>query len=91
MTADLASKLSSPHAGGIYVISLTLDSPADEAEITRGDVITAVSGQPVQDSQSLRDVLGGVRPGQSLDVTIWRGGKTESLRLKTRVGGIKGV
>ncbi len=86
MTADLAAKLSYPHAGGIFVASLVLDSPADEAEITRGDIITAVSGQPMQNSASLQAVLAGLRPGQTVRVTTWRGGKTETLRLTTRVG-----
>ncbi len=86
MTADLAAKLSYPHAGGIYVSSLVLDSPADEAEMTRGDIITAVAGQPMQNSASLQEVLARLRPGQSVKVTIWRGGKTETLRLTTRVG-----
>ena len=86
MTADLAAKLSYPHAGGLYVSSLVLDSPADEAEIARGDIITAVASQPVQDSASLQDVLARLRPGQTVSVTIWRGGKTETLRLTTRVG-----
>ena len=57
MTPDLAVKLSYPHAGGIYVSSVVLDSPADEAEFARGDIITAVSGQPMQDSTSLQNVL----------------------------------
>jgi S1-C subfamily serine protease len=86
MTADLAAKLSYPHAGGIYVSSLVLDSPADEAEVTRGDIITAVAGQPMQDSASLQDVLARLSPGQTVSVTIWRGGKTETLRLTTRAG-----
>ncbi len=86
VTSDLAAKLSYPHAGGIYVASLVLDSPADEAEITRGDIITAVSGRPMQNGTHLQAVLDGLTPGQTLSVTIWRGGKTETLRLTTRVG-----
>jgi len=91
MTADLASKLSYPHAGGIYVSSLVLDSPADEAEITRGDIITSFGGHTMQDSTSLQNVLGGMTPGQTIDVVIWRGGKTEVLRLRTRVGQLIGA
>jgi serine protease Do len=86
MTADLAAKLSYPRAGGIFVASLVLDSPADEAEITRGDIITAVSGRPIQNSASLQAVLASLSPGQTVGVTIWRDGKTETLRLTTRVG-----
>ncbi len=86
MTPDLASKLTYPHSGGVYVSSLILDSPADEAEITRGDIITSMGGRPMQNSAAMQAVLGRTVPGQTIDVTIWRGGKTEVLRLTTRVG-----
>ncbi len=88
MTPDLAAKLSYPHAGGLYVSSLVLDSPADEAEIVRGDIVTAVLGQATQVIASLQDMLARLSPGQTVGVTIWRRGKTESLRLTTRVGRI---
>ncbi len=86
MTPDLAAKLSYPHVGGVYVGSVVLDSPADEAEIARGDIITAVSGEPMQDSASLQSVLARLRLGQTISVTIWRGGKTDTLKLTTKAG-----
>lgn len=86
MTPDLAAKLSYPHSGGVYVSSLVLDSPADEAEITRGDIIVSVAGRPVQNTASLRRILAGFSPGQRVPVTIWRSGKTETLSLRTKVG-----
>lgn len=85
MTPDLAAKLSYPHAGGVYVSSLVLNSPADEAEITRGDIIIAVAGQPMQNTASLRNTLAGLSPGLVMTVTIWRSGKTETLKLQTRI------
>ena len=86
MTPDLAAKLSYPHAGGVYVSGLVLDSPADEAEITRGDIVTAVSGRPIQNTASLRDILAGLSPGQVVTITIWRRGKMETLNLQIGVG-----
>ena len=86
MTPDLAAKLSYPHAGCVYVSSLVLDSPADKAEITRGDIIIAVSGRPIQNTASLRDILAGLSPGQVVTITIWRHGKTETLNLQIGVG-----
>jgi len=86
MTPGLAAELSYPRAGGVYVSSLVLDSPADEAEITRGDIITAVLGRPIQDIASLRDIVASLSPGQLVPITIWRDGKTETLKLRTRTG-----
>lgn len=82
MNEELAQKLSYPHAGGLYVNTLVIGSPADKAEFTRGDIITSVSGQIIRDSASLQGVLAGLIPGQVLDITVWRSGKTETIKLK---------
>jgi len=86
MTPELASKLSFPYAGGVYVRSLMLDTPADEAEITRGDIITAMAGYPIADSASLRQIVSQLMPEQMTPITIWRGGKNENLMIRTRLG-----
>ena len=86
MTPDLANKLSFPHVGGVYVSSLVLDSPADEAEVTRGDIITSLASQPVQNTESLRRTLAGLTPGQRISITIWRNGRSEKLPVDTRFG-----
>jgi serine protease Do len=91
MTPDLAARLSYPYAGGVYVSTLALNSPAEAAEITRGDIITAVSGRPIRDTASLKDVLAGLSPGQVVAITVWRGGKTETLKLKAGVDRTKGI
>jgi serine protease Do len=91
MNPDLADKLSYPYARGIYVNTLVLDSPADKAEITRGDIITAVSGETIQDTASLKHALAGLKPGQVVTIAVWRGGKTETLKLKAGIDQRKGM
>ncbi|MCP4678530.1 MAG: PDZ domain-containing protein [Deltaproteobacteria bacterium] len=86
MTPDLAAKLSYPHSGGVYVSSLVLDSPADEAEIVRGDIVTAVAGRPIQGKNDLRKLIAGLSPRQTVPITIWRNSKTVNLKLRTNAG-----
>jgi membrane-associated protease RseP (regulator of RpoE activity) len=53
--------------GGVLVSSVTKDSPAEKAGLKAGDVITAINGERVRDSDDLIDELRDVTAG---DVTI---------------------
>jgi len=87
VTPEMAAQLSYPFAGGAFVASVILDSPAEEAEILRGDIIVSVAGQPVGDVETVGRVVEGLAPGQSVPVTIWRGGKTSTVTMRLRGGG----
>jgi serine protease Do len=67
---------------------VTPDGPASEAGVERGDVITAFDGQPVDDSNGLRNLVAAARPGADVEVELLRDGKREAVtvRLGTRPG-----
>ena len=48
---------------------------------TGSDVITAFGGTRVATAQQLRSLIDGVRPGQSIALTVVRGGKTRSVSV----------
>jgi membrane-associated protease RseP (regulator of RpoE activity) len=50
-----------------------LDSPAGQAGLLEGDIITAINGDPMSTSDGVRAVLRGTAPGTTLDVTVRRG------------------
>jgi serine protease Do len=81
MTPDLARSLAVPFQGGVFVSSVILDSPADEAGITRGDVIASLAGSPLPNADTLNQVVATLLPEKSVPLTVWRGGKSESMRL----------
>lgn len=81
---DMARKLAYPFAGGVFVNSVILDSPADEAQLTRGDVIAAVAGIPVGNTDALNQVFAHMVAGQPVEFSLWRGGKLETTRLTPR-------
>ena len=54
-------------------------TPADQAGLRSGDVITAINGAATQDPAALHDVLAGTRPGRKAMLDILRDGKPQSL------------
>ena len=81
MSPDLTRSLAVPFQGGVFVSSVILDSPADEAGITRGDVISSMAGAPLANADTLNQVVATLLPEKSVPLTVWRGGKSESMRL----------
>lgn len=60
---------------------VTPDGPGDRAGIKAGDVITEVDGAPVHSGQELIVKIRSHRPGDTLALTLQRGGKERSVRL----------
>ena len=69
---------------GVLVSSVVSNSPASEAGIKAGDVITAINGQDVSSSADITRATRG-RDGGALDITVTRDRK--SLSLKATVPG----
>ncbi|MBS6397877.1 MAG: trypsin-like peptidase domain-containing protein [Clostridiales bacterium] len=57
---------------GVYVSEVALDSPAIEAGIQPGDVITSMSGQPITNLKDVMAILLKCSNGQSIQVTCQR-------------------
>jgi serine protease Do len=54
-------------------------SAAAKAGLKSGDVITAIDGRPVAVSGDLSSRIGLSLPGQSVQLTLWRGGQSSEL------------
>ncbi len=54
-------------------------SPADKAGLREGDVITQVDGTTVDDSNPLAVVIGEYKPGDTIQLTVVRDGKTMTI------------
>lgn len=55
---------------GVYVTEVTEGSPAEDAGLTRGDVITKFDGTSVKDMEQLRSLLAYYASGETVKVTI---------------------
>ena len=60
---------------GVLVAQVGDDSPAAEAEIMTGDIITAVDDTSVTTAEELIDVVGTYAPGDEATITLLRDGE----------------
>jgi S1-C subfamily serine protease len=97
IAGDLADALHLPTSGGLLIQEIHRGSPADEAGLKQyrdvvrvgnqrlgvgGDFITAIDGKAVVDVDSLVRSMQRKRPGEDLDLTIFRDGKTSHVKVK---------
>src|SRR2546422_10766413 len=66
---------------GAVVTAITPGSPADRAGIKVQDVITKVNDQSIDDQHPLKDVLRQFAPGTRVTITVYRGGKSQTLQV----------
>jgi serine protease Do len=79
---DVAESLGLAEASGALVVEPQAGSPGEKAGIRKGDVITAVNGDTIKGPRELARKIARMRPGTSVDVALWRDGKTESVKLE---------
>jgi Do/DeqQ family serine protease len=79
MTPDIAKSLGLATAKGALVSSVTQNGPADDAGLERGDVILAIDGSPVENSNELRNRIAATRPGSTVKLSVIRDGGERTL------------
>ena len=71
---DRAFELKYPHEGGVLVVAVEKNSPAEKAGLKPDDIIMALDGRPVGRFLLLRRELLSLSPGVQLNLTIFRNG-----------------
>lgn len=66
---------------GMRIEGATAGTAADKAGLKEGDVITDIAGVPVKSVNGYMAALVGKKPGQTLDVTVLRGGKKTVIKV----------
>jgi serine protease Do len=80
VTGDIAASLKLSNAKGVIVSQVQTGSAAERAGVKRGDVILALNGELVSDSNSFRNDIAGTPPGRTVTLRIWREGSEQELR-----------
>ncbi len=99
IAGDFAEALKLPSSGGLLIQTVTRGSAADEAGLrgardevrvgnarlgVGGDLITAIDGKQITENDAVTRALSRKRPGDILELTIYRNGR--SLNVKVKLG-----
>ena len=85
VTPEIAKQFSLPEdARGVLVGDIIKDSPAEEAGIKRGDIITKVNDEEVNSPGELQDKIRDVDIDDKANIEIMRDGKT--IRFIVKIG-----
>jgi putative serine protease PepD len=67
---------------GARLVEVVSGSPAAEAGLRQGDVVTGVAGSEIGSADDLREAVAERKPGDSLDLTVERDGETRTVTVK---------
>ena len=93
---DLADQMGLPAEYGVLIERVVPGGPADRAGLrggsqkaylgntpiyVGGDLIVAIDGEPVANAQDVSGIMDGLRAGQTVTVTIYRGQKRMDIKV----------
>ena len=97
IAGDLAEMLQLPASGGLLIQEVERGTGAEAAGLRGysrivnvgnyrlgigGDLITAAEGQTIDDKETLKRLMDRKHGGDMLELTIYRGGKSQKVRVK---------
>jgi Do/DeqQ family serine protease len=82
ITHDLAASLGLSSTAGAIVSTVEANSPAEKADLKVGDVITAINGKNIRSSLDLRNKIGLMPIGETVNLDLIRNGKPLTTKVK---------
>lgn len=82
ISASVATDRDLPVTQGALLVSVTPNSPADDAGLRNDDIIVAIDQRTLDDTTSVLDVLREKKPGDRIEVTVVRDGATQTVEIE---------
>lgn len=86
LTPEIAEQFGLPGESGVIVVEVEPGTPADEAGLQREDVITALDSTEIEGSGALLGALRDYQPGDTITLTVLRGGSGDEERIEVELG-----
>ena len=84
ITPEIAESFDMPNTEGALIAGIMRNSPANKAGIRTGDVLLAVNGKPITDSQSMLELIATLAPGNQAKLKLRRDGR--NIEVNVTVG-----
>ena len=68
-------------SGAAVIGQVQEGSPADEAGLQAGDVVTAINGEPLQNHLQIGNQIASMQPGQEVTLTVQRDGESREITV----------
>jgi serine protease Do len=81
MTAAFADSLGMAEPYGAIFDQPEPGSPAANAHIEQGDVLTSINGSPLMRSSDFAGIISAMAPGTSVYLYTWRGGEARQVTV----------
>ncbi len=81
VSPELAKGFGVPRPGGAVITAIDANGPGRTAGLRDGDVILAVSGQPISDTRALIRQIAVMDIGSTVDLTVWRDRKQQAVQV----------
>ena len=78
-TPELREHLGGPRDAGVLVSRIQEESPAAEAGLQVGDIVTAVDGETVESARDLRHAIASREAGAAVKIDLYRDGRAEQV------------
>jgi serine protease Do len=82
VTPEIASAFGAKQLNGALISDVTPGSPAAQAGVKRGDIITAINGEKITESRRLRLEVASMAPGTTVQLTLIRNGNELNLPVE---------
>jgi len=81
VTREIQEALDLPDRNGVLISGILDDSPADDADLRRQDVIVGLNGRKVESLRAFRNEIAATEPGTDVRLEVMRKGKVRDVRL----------
>jgi len=81
LNGEIAKKLNIPQTEGVYIYDIEKNTGADKAGMEIGDIIIRINNVKIATMADLLGYLKTKRPGDEIEVTVIRNGKTRHFKV----------
>lgn len=81
---ELAKAFDIPSKFGVVINEIIEDSPAEKSDLKEGDVIVAIDGEKIYDSDELIDYINDMEPGDNIVILVLRDG--DKVKVNVELG-----